>query len=60
MWGDNNHKQISSDLATWYHNPIEISFGLPINFVSVGDIFTIAVSNDGMVNYWGDPRMKPE
>ena len=32
--------------------PVEISFGLPINFVSVGPEDTLIVSNDGSVNHW--------
>ena len=62
MWGSNRRDKISHDNQnfTTIHGrkpyaqyPVEISFGIPINFVSVGSEFTIAVSNDGMVNYWG-------
>ena len=67
MWGNNSHNKISSDKQNlailgqgeYSYNPNEISFGAPINFVSVGNDFTIAVSNDGVVNYWGDPGRKP-
>ena len=41
-------------------DPVEISFGTPINFVSIGSEFTIAVSNDGMVNFWGTRGLTPE
>ena len=41
-------------------HPVEISFGIPINFVSIGSEFTIAVTNDGMVNFWGTKVLKPE
>ncbi len=66
MWGSNDENQISSDLIGYKSRtgeilePVEISFGLPINFVSVGSNSTIAVSNDGSVNHWGDPWLSPE
>ncbi len=68
MWGSNVKDKISSDNQSFRMigqtqsapSPVEISFGLPINFVSVGFNFTIAVSNDGIVNYWGDPMWAPE
>ncbi len=70
MWGSNRHKKISGDNqnfttirqgGTLYaQHPIEISFGIPINFVSIGGEFTIAVSNDGMVNFWGTKGLTPE
>ncbi len=68
MWGYNRHNKISSDNQSFRmidqiehtSNPVEISFGLPINFVSVGWDFTIAVSNDGTVNYWGNSLWAPE
>ena len=59
MWGYNDLKQISGDSVEKYADPVEISFGMPINFVAVAKNFTIAVSNDGMVNYWGIPRLSP-
>ena len=59
MWGYNGNNQFIGGIKRDYLDPIEISFGLPINFVSVGSAFTIAVSNDGVVNYWGDPKWKP-
>nr|QBK91370.1 MAG: hypothetical protein LCPAC202_03440 [Pithovirus LCPAC202] len=68
MWGDNSQNKISTDNQSFLSDfgrefavkPVEISFGLPINYVSVGGDFTIAVSNDGMVNYWGNPERTPE
>lgn len=67
MWGNNSHNKISSDKQNlailgqgeYSYNPNEISFGAPINFVSVGNDFSIAVTNDGVVNYWGNPERKP-
>ena len=69
MWGSNRRDKISHDNQnfTTIHGrkpyaqyPVEISFGIPINFVSVGSEFTIAVSNDGMVNFWGTEGLTPE
>ena len=67
MWGSNSHSKISSDeqnlailsQGEYSYRPNEISFGLPINFVSVGGDFTIAISDDGFVNYWGNPERNP-
>ena len=53
MWGSNYRNKISGSLPQDIFIPAEISFGFPINFISPGYDFTIAVSNDGMVNYWG-------
>ncbi len=60
MWGDNYKNKISSDLTRNSLSPAEISFGVPINFVSIGNDFTIAVNNDQIVNYWGVPSLSPE
>ncbi len=67
MWGSNSWNKITTNFKEyvivgleetgWY--PVRISFGTPINFISVGGSFTIAVGNDGMVNYWGVPRLSP-
>ncbi len=59
MWGY-IPSQTSGGPKVIHLNPVEISFGLPINYVSVGIRFIIAVTNDGMVNYWGHPMWKPE
>ena len=59
MWGSNYRNKIGSSLSENNFIPVEISFGFPINFVSPGYDFTIAVSNDGIVNYWGDPEWAP-
>ena len=60
MWGGNSGNQISGDLTKNSLSPVEISFGVPINFVSIGSEFTIAVNNDQVVNYWGAPRFSLE
>ena len=52
MRGFGTYILISGGLRVEYSKPVEISFGTPINFVSVDDKFTIAVSNDGIVNHW--------
>ena len=66
MWGSNYEDKISSNLTRYGSKlekilePVEISFGLPINFISVGTCATLAVSNDGSVNHWGDSWLSPE
>ncbi len=40
--------------------PIEIEIGSPVNYVSIGYSFMIAVTKDGYLNYWGDERIRPE
>nr|QBK91378.1 MAG: F-box and regulator of chromosome condensation repeat protein [Pithovirus LCPAC202] len=67
MWGSNMYGQISSnlDLYKWVGQtntgwePVRVKLGYPINYVSVGGYFTIAVTNDKMLNYWGDPDKRP-
>ena len=34
--------------------PAEINIGHKVNYIAVGDRFSIASTEDGMVNYWGD------
>ncbi len=60
MWGDNSYGKITSDQKADFSAPVEISFGMLVNFVSIGDIFTIAVGKDGIVNYWGISNWAPE
>ncbi len=67
MWGCNYYDQItSSELMKrgsrleGISEPVEISIGLPINFVSAGPESTLAVSNDGSVNHWSSSRFRPE
>lgn len=57
MWGSDLDNKINSEISSGltkstYFSPAEISLGVPVNFVSVGNSFTIAVSNDQVVNYW--------
>ncbi len=42
-----------SDLQDRAAAPIEIDIGSPVRYVSVGENFIIAVTNDGAVNIWG-------
>ncbi len=49
MWGD-NMDNIATDPREEFLNPIEISLGLPINYISLGSNTKIAVTNDGAVN----------
>ncbi len=41
-------------------SPIQIDIGLPVKYVAMGNDFTIAVTSDGVVNYWGTPIWAPE
>nr|QBK91315.1 MAG: F-box and regulator of chromosome condensation repeat protein [Pithovirus LCPAC202] len=61
--GEMPYSQYRSEISygtPYAQDPVEISFGTPINFVSIGSEFTIAVSNDGMVNFWGTRGLTPE
>ena len=49
IWGDNCMCGIG-DQGEIFLSPVEISFGVPINFVSIGSFSIIAVSSDGVVN----------
>ncbi len=35
---------------------LQINIGSPVDYVAIGENFTIAVTDDGWVNYWGDPE----
>ncbi len=59
MWGHNRCKKIVDSHVETFPRPIEISIGFPINFVSIGGSFTIAISNDNVINYWGNTELKP-
>ena len=43
---------IGSDLQDSTIAPIEVDIGLPVRYVSVGNNFIIAVTDDGVVNIW--------
>ena len=60
MWGDDGGEKIGGDQEGNLSPLSEISVGAPINFVSVGGSFTIAVSSNGVVNYWGSSSFAPE
>ena len=53
MWGRSYKNKISSSLLKHNFSPVEISFGYPVNFVALGYFYTITITNDGVVNYWG-------
>ncbi len=40
-------------------SPLEINIGHRVNYVSFGVYFAIATTGDGMVNYMGDPLLRP-
>ncbi len=39
--------------------PIQLKIGSKVRYVSIGGEFTIAVTEDGLVNYWGTDDLKP-
>ena len=73
LWGDLSH--IYSNNASWKFPdkmielensgyvdtefPIEIDIGFKVNYVAIGNEFIIASSEDGFVNYWGNPKYRP-
>ena len=40
--------------------PLEIKLKSKIKFISLGNHFTIALTEDGVINYWGDSGLAPE
>ena len=40
-------------------SPIEIDIGYRVNYISFGNDFAVAITEDGMVNYMGDPIYNP-
>ena len=40
--------------------PLELKLKSKIKLVSLGNKFTIALTNDGVINYWGIPEAGPE
>ncbi len=40
--------------------PIEIVTGFSVDYVGLGNDFTIIVSSDGGIHYWGDPEKAPK
>ncbi len=40
--------------------PIQLEIGSKVRYVSIGGEFTIAVTEDGLVNYWGINDLKPQ
>ena len=46
-------------LGNLVKSPLEISIGHRVNYVSFGSRFAITVTEDGMVNYMGDPYYGP-
>ncbi len=41
------------------HIPLEIKLSLKIKAISLGNEFTIALTEDGVINYWGNQDMAP-
>ena len=74
MWGVNTEGKILNEdnapdwinlkpsgyISNYVPRPIQISIERKlINYVEVGAIYTLAVTDDGMDNYCGDPRWAP-
>ena len=73
LWGD--IRNIYSNDASWkFPNkmielensgyvdtkfPIEIDIGFKVNYVAIADEFIIATTDNGFINYWGNPEYGP-
>ncbi len=58
MWGVNNGGNIDIKNQGKFL-PTEVNLKAPVKYVSVGGSFTVAMSMDGEIIYWGDPEMNP-
>ena len=68
-WGNNHHGQIvgkdtailgggtGKDVKVFF-KPIHLNIGSRVKYVAVGVDFTIAVTEDGVINYWGINYLK--
>ncbi len=56
VWGREHYSLNFSEAKS----PTEIDIGYRVNYISFGNGFAIAITEDGMVNYMGDPRYKPD
>ena len=45
--------------VSYIPNPINIDIGQKVKYVANTGLFTIAMTEDGVINYWGDPRLSP-
>ncbi len=45
--------------VSYIPNPIQINIGRNVKYVANAGLFTIAMTEDGAINYWGDPRLSP-
>ena len=45
--------------VSYIPNPINIDIGQKVKYVANTGLFTIAMTEDGVVNYWGDARLSP-
>lgn len=59
MWGLNKGGKIDSNNQNMNFLPTEVNLKAQVKYVSVGKSFTIAMSVDGDIIYWGDPKMNP-
>ena len=54
-----NEGKLRIILGNLVKSPLEISIGHRVNYVAFGSRFAITVTEDGMVNYMGDPYYGP-
>ena len=63
MWGNTSNQRITKlcyvEPDFIIPKPVEIEVGLPVTSVAPGSIFTLAVTSDGVVNYWGNSKYQP-
>nr|QBK91278.1 MAG: regulator of chromosome condensation protein [Pithovirus LCPAC202] len=66
MWGSNQEGKITGTsvsstklvMNAAITKPVEVNIGSKVRHVSVGGIFTLAITESNTVNYWGSARLK--
>ena len=54
MWGDNSEGQVRGrGGGRQIREPVEIILNYPIVYIEAGGVFTLAITEDGYVNFWG-------
>ena len=61
MWGNGEFGEFSEidGGSSGFNFPVQIDIGSSVNYVSVGGTYIIAVTKNGVVNYWGNPDYQP-
>ena len=65
MWGDGRFGEIDGKGSEYgekfaFYFPLPIDIGSSVNYVSVGGSYTIAVTKNRVVNYWGRAEYQPK